>query len=93
LKKLRYLRYIFQYLVDPGVPFYKKLWIFIIVLYFFSPFDFIPIFDFLNIFVLFFTLLKLSDVLEKYMAGKARPHQGNDGVTIENVEYKVHDDS
>jgi uncharacterized membrane protein YkvA (DUF1232 family) len=92
LKKFYYLRYIFKYLADPSVPFYKKLWILITVLYFFSPFDFIPIFDFLNIFVLFFALLKLSDVLEKYMAGKARPHQAKDGITIENVEYKVHDD-
>jgi uncharacterized membrane protein YkvA (DUF1232 family) len=79
-------------LFDPKVSFYKKLWIFLTVLYFFSPFDFIPVFDLLNIVILFFALLKLSDVLEKYMAGKESPHQSNDGVTIDNVEYKVHDD-
>jgi uncharacterized membrane protein YkvA (DUF1232 family) len=79
-------------LFDSEVPFSKKLWIFLSVLYFFSPFDFIPVFDLLNIFILFLALFKLSTVLEKYISGKESPHQANDGVTIEHVEYKVHDD-
>jgi uncharacterized membrane protein YkvA (DUF1232 family) len=92
LKKFRYLKYTFKYLFDSQVPFIKKIWILLTVLYFFSPFDFIPIFDLLNIVILFFALLKLADVLEKYMADKNNPHQPNDGVTIDHVEYKVHDD-
>ena len=35
---------------------------------------------------------KAMYALEKYMAGKESPHQAKDGVTIDNVEYKVHDD-
>ncbi|HBE79395.1 MAG TPA: hypothetical protein DDW65_16720 [Firmicutes bacterium] len=92
MSKFRYLRYIFRYLGDPEVSFYKKLWIFVVVIYFFSPLDFIPFIDVLNIIILFIALVKLAAVLEKYIAAKEKPHPANDGVTIDNVEYKVHDD-
>ena len=97
MRKLRYLKYIFKYLGDPGVPFYKKIWIYLVLLYFISPFDLIP--DPIlglgwldDAAVLILAAMKLVKVLEKYAAEKERPRHSEDGVTVENVEYKVHDD-
>jgi uncharacterized membrane protein YkvA (DUF1232 family) len=95
MKKLRYLKFTFKYLFDPAVPFLKKLWINLVLFYFLSPFDLIP--DPIlgigwvdDLVILIFSLSKLVEVLEKYAVEKEQPRRSNDGVTVENVEYKVH---
>jgi uncharacterized membrane protein YkvA (DUF1232 family) len=95
MKKLRYLKYTFRYLLDQRIPFYKKLWIYLVLFYFLSPFDIIPDpilglgwFD--DVVILILAVMKLVDVLEKYAGNNERSGQSKDGATIENVEYKVH---
>ncbi|MGE5582590.1 MAG: YkvA family protein [Bacillota bacterium] len=97
MRKFASLRYAFKYLCDPAVPFYKKIWIYLVLLYFFSPFDLIPDpllgFGWLDdIVILILVLYKLTGILERYSQEKAEPHNNEDGVTIDNVEYKVRDD-
>lgn len=97
MKKIRYLKYALKYLFDPAIPFYKKLWIYLVLFYFLSPFDLIP--DPIlglgwldDAVILIWAVMKLIEVLEKYAMEKERPRRSEDGVTVENVEYKVHDE-
>jgi Uncharacterized conserved protein len=99
MKKLHYLKYFFRYLLDRQVPFYKKIWIYLVLIYFISPLDLIPD-PILGIgwlddaVILIWGIFKLLAVLEKYGMEKEQPPHFKDenGVTVENVEYKVHDD-
>ena len=98
---LRYLRYCFRYLFDTEVPFSKKIWILLVVLYFISPIDLVP--DLIpglgfldDLLILVLSLNKLLRVLEEYDLKIQNRKPGREseasGVTIDEVEYKVHRD-
>lgn len=91
------VRRFLQYLLDPGVPFSKKIWFFLALFYFLSPLDLIPEpifgFGFLDdVAVLIYTLMKMGRVLDDYKVGRAKRRDPDEEVTIEDVEYKVHKD-
>lgn len=97
MAKLHYLKYFFKYLLDPAVPFLKKIWIYLVLIYFLSPIDLIP--DPLlgigwldDAVILIVALFHLVKVLERYVEGKEQPQKSRDEKTIDNVEYKVHHD-
>jgi uncharacterized membrane protein YkvA (DUF1232 family) len=98
MKKITYLRYTIQYIFDPEVPFGKKIWIILVLLYFFSPVDLIPdplfglgFID--DAIILFFTIMRMTKILEIYMQEKKNTNSAEKpGPTIEDVEYRIHED-
>ena len=95
--KLGYLKYTIKYLRDSAVPFYKKIWIYLVIFYILSPFDLIPDpilgFGWLDdAVILIVTAIFLAKVLEEYVEGTGHPRRSRDGKTIDNVQYKFHDD-
>jgi uncharacterized membrane protein YkvA (DUF1232 family) len=98
MAKLHYLKYTLKYLKDPAVPFYKKIWIYLVILYILSPFDLIPDpilgIGWLDDAIVFIVAaLFLAEVLQGYAGGTGQPRRSRDGKTIENVPYKVHDEN
>ncbi len=97
MQKLSYFKYFFQYLLDTAIPFYKKIRIYLVIFYFFSPFDFIP--DLLIGFgwlddavIIIIAIIWLTRVLERYAEGKKQSQRSGTEKTIHDVQYKVHHD-
>jgi uncharacterized membrane protein YkvA (DUF1232 family) len=72
MKRLKYLRYFFQYLSDRQVPWFRKLWFYLVILYFVSPIDLLP--DLLipglgwldDLLIILWSVFKLLQALEGY---------------------------
>ena len=67
------------------------------IFYFLSPFDLIPDpilgFGWLDdAVILILAVMKLVEVLERYATEKERLRRSEDGITVENVEYKIYDE-
>ena len=84
------LRAVKRYLSDPSVPWRRKIWVYVILIYFLSPLDFLP--DILpglgwldDLIVLSVGLLWLSRELGRYGGGTAADRSAR---TID-VEYTV----
>jgi uncharacterized membrane protein YkvA (DUF1232 family) len=97
MKRLKYLRYFFRYLFDREVPVFKKIWIYLVIIYFLSPIDFLPdrfpglgwIDDLL---ILLWSVPKLLRTLEEYANSRTGQTANPNGPTIDDVEYHVHDE-
>ncbi len=88
-----------KFLFDKEVPFRKKIWIILGLIYLISPIDIIPepvlllgIIDDITLMTLI--LSKLSSDLDKYIVEKEEKKNVKDikGKIIENVEYDIEDD-
>ncbi|QIB26627.1 YkvA family protein [Caloranaerobacter azorensis] len=78
-----------KYLLDSNVPFSKKIWIILGLIYLISPIDLLPepilgfgIID--DIVLILYILAKLADDLDEYA--------NKDNKVIEDVEYEVKDE-
>ncbi|MCL6590392.1 MAG: DUF1232 domain-containing protein [Firmicutes bacterium] len=103
MKRLKHLRYFFRYLSDRNVFWIKKLWIYLVIIYFISPIDFFP--DLIpglgwidDLMMLLWSVPKLLQTLEEYANLQADRAGGNtqsaaNGPTIDGVEYRVHDEN
>lgn len=74
--KLLNLRYFFPYLFDGKVPFIKKLWIYLVFIYFISPIDLFPDpilgFGFIDdAVILIFSFIKILNDVNKYVELKS----------------------
>jgi len=86
------LRAVKRYLSDPSVPWRRKIWVYVILIYFLSPLDFLP--DILpglgwldDLIVLSAGLLWLSRELGRYQGGTAADR--SDATRTIDVEYTV----
>jgi len=88
-----------NFLLDRDVPFRKKIWIILALVYTISPIDLIPdpvlglgIID--DAVLITFVLNKLSSDLDKYVKDKERKEKEKEfkDKIIENVEYEIQDD-
>lgn len=98
------LRYFIQFFLDPAVPFSQKILPIAAILYLLFPFDLIPDpilgIGFLDdAALLIYVYMKMKRVLGEYKRGKAHPREARrrqgdhyEGVTIDQVEYKVRED-
>lgn len=96
----RKLDIIIKYLFDSNVPFKKKLWLIIGIIYFILPVDFLPELAFLGLgyiddfIIVGYIISKISKDLYKYekeLKVKQKEKSFKDKI-IENVEYKINDD-
>lgn len=88
-----------RYLFDSRVPFRKKIWLIITILYIVSPIDLIPepvmLFGILDdLTLLTFVLSKLSSELEDYSISKEKEEKEKNikDKIIEDVEYDIKED-
>ena len=86
------LRYALRYLSDPKIPWRRKIWFYLVLLYFFSPLDLLPdLFPGIgwldDLIVLSVGLWWFSRELKRYR-GRPEDRRAGTGQTID-VEYEV----
>jgi uncharacterized membrane protein YkvA (DUF1232 family) len=96
MRKLFNLRYFFTYLFDRKIPFIKKLWIYLVFIYFISPIDLFPDpilgFGFIDDAVIFiFSFIKILNDLDKYAGQKNnnKPKNPSKGKVIDMDDYRI----
>lgn len=90
-------RLIFKFLFDKNIPFRKKLWIILPLIYILSPIDLIPFpvlgFSFIDDLVVFIYLMSVvNDKVNKYYDEDEEKENIDNDKIIESVDYKVEED-